>query len=152
MHAIAISGPPPTPTQLTLMILFGLVWLVVSTKLVAMMSGWTKLVPRFRHGATFTGTTWRWQSAKFRRGMRYNNGLTIGASPEGLYLATMPVLSFGHAPLLIPWNEITEQAQNTLFGPVFVLTLGSEERVQMTIRPHLALKIEQAKGQISPVV
>jgi hypothetical protein len=82
---------------------------------------------------------------------RYNNCLTVGASPEGLYLAMMPVFNFGHAPLLIPWTEITEQSQNTIFGPVFLLTLGTEERIPMTIRSKLALKIEQAKRQNFPV-
>ena len=37
----------------------------------------------------FCGESWGWQSARFRGWCSYNNCLTVGANPEGLYLAVM---------------------------------------------------------------
>jgi hypothetical protein len=39
-------------------------------------------------------------------GANYNRVLTLGASQEGLYLASMFLFRFMHPPLLVPWSEI----------------------------------------------
>jgi hypothetical protein len=36
----------------------------------------------------------------------YGNCLTVGASPDGFYLAISPLFRFRHPPLLIPWTEV----------------------------------------------
>lgn len=151
MYVFALAGPPPTPKEMVGIVLLGVFGFVFALHMVAWMAGWKTLAARFRYDAPFVGSMWRWQCAKFRWGSRYNNCLTVGANSEGLYLAMMPVFNFGHAPLLIPWSEITERAKGTLFGPVFILTLGSEEQLPMMIGSALALKIEKAKKQNFPV-
>jgi len=151
MVMLALLKTPPTPTDLVGIGVLLVVSIVFVPQLIAKMSGWKRLAQRFRYDAPFTGTIWKMQCAQFRYGMNYNNCLTVGAGSEGMYLAMIPFFNFGHAPLLIPWSEITEQPKDTFFGPVFVLTLGRAEQVTMKINSKLALKIEQAKKENFPI-
>lgn len=151
MFMLAFLKHPPTPMDTVGIAILLVASIVFVPQLIAKMSGWKLLAQRFRYDAPFVGTVWKMQCAQFHYGMNYNNCLTVGASNEGMYLAMLPLVSFGHAPLLIPWSEITEQGKDTLFGPVFVLTLGRAEQVTMKINSKLALKIEEAKKENFPI-
>jgi hypothetical protein len=39
--------------------------------------------------------------------MSYNNCLTVGSNPEGLYLAVLFLFRVGHPPLFVPWQDIS---------------------------------------------
>jgi len=151
MFLFALLKTPPSPPETVAIIALLVVSFVLVPHFIALMSGWNRLAQRFRADQPFVGTVWKFQCAQFRYGMNYNNCVTVGAGAEGLYLAMLPLARLGHAPLLIPWNEITEQPKDTFFGPVFVLTLGREEQVMMKINSKLALKIEQAKKENFPI-
>src|SRR5579863_8770132 len=84
---------------------FVCLWLLVAS-VVSLLSGWRSLATLYRAQAAFTGSTWRMQSAQMRFLTNYNNVLTIGSSPQGLYLASMFLFRFMHPPLLVPWSEI----------------------------------------------
>ena len=63
-------------------------WLGVGA-IVSLVGGWFSLAKRDRLWTRFNGAKWGGQSAKMRDQMKYNDVLTIGASPQGLYLASM---------------------------------------------------------------
>jgi hypothetical protein len=77
----------------------------------------------------------------------YHNCLTIGGSPEGLYLAIMPLFRFRHPPLLIPWAEITVTRRRILLFEVVQFSLGWELDVPLCVRPKLAAKLVHAAGK-----
>ncbi len=84
--------------------------------------------------------------------MGYNNCLTIGVDPMGLYLATMIVIRLGHPPLLVPWHEISvEKRLHTLLVPTVRLSLGREEQIPFVVSGKLAAQIQAAAGVSWPL-
>ncbi len=75
--------------------------------LIARGGGWSMLAGFYRASGSFLGECWRFQSAQMRWRMGYNNCLTVGSSPEGLYLSMLFLFRAGHPPLFIPWTEIS---------------------------------------------
>jgi hypothetical protein len=119
---------------------------------VAQLSGWSALARRFRTGSAFAGRTWKWNSARLRWMMGYNNCLIIGADATGLYLATMIVIRLGHPPLLVPWHEVSiERRSQTRFVTNVRLSLGREEQIPFVISGKLAAQIQAAAGASWPV-
>ena len=121
--------------------------------LVSRASGWASLTRRFRADGPFPAQTWPMQSGRFRGWCGYNNCLTIGASPQGLYLATLLLVRFFHPPLLIPWKEIEVETGKCFFGQwdTAQLRIGTEERITLRIRGKLVNKIREAAGPAWPL-
>jgi hypothetical protein len=93
--------------NLELIILVILVCWVGISYVIAHIGGWFRLARFYRFSGAFLGERWRFQSAQMRWKVGYNNCLTVGASPEGLYLSVMFILRFGHPPLFVPWSDIS---------------------------------------------
>jgi hypothetical protein len=74
--------------------------------MISFIGGWFSLAKVDRTRLPLDGAKWRMQSGKMRWLTNYNNVLTIGISPEGLYLASIFLFRFMHPPLLVPWSEI----------------------------------------------
>ena len=91
------------------------------------------------------------QSARMRSLMNYNNVLTIGASPEGLYLASMFLFRFMHHPLLILWSEIKVQRVKGWTVEYVIFTLGHELAIPLKIRLSLAEKLRASAGNYWPI-
>ena len=135
----------PAPLLLFLLVFFGF------TFVLSRLSGWSLLARRFRANGPFYGETWSWQSASLRWGCHYNNCLTIGASPEALYVSIMPfyrLVSPFTPPLLVPWQEIEVQTGKAFFGlyDTALLRVGSEQRVSVRIGGKLVNRLRQAAG------
>jgi len=81
------------------------VWVLVLLG-ISSLSGWARLASVYRRTEPFTGNLWKYQSARMRGFMRYNNCLTVGANSGGLYLSTFFLFRPGHPPLFIPWRDI----------------------------------------------
>jgi len=94
-------------------ILWIFMWLLVGA-IISLISGWFSLAKVYRTGSAFDGAKWRMQSGRMRWFVGYNNVLTIGASQQGLYLASMFLFRFMHPPLLVPWSEIKVQKKKGL--------------------------------------
>jgi hypothetical protein len=115
--------------------------------LLSRISGWDLLARRFRANGPFCGEMWNWQSARFRGWFGYNNCLIFGASPEGLYLAMMPLFRiFGHPALLIPWTEIEVEMGRAFFGETVQFRIGTEERVTVKIYGKVVDRVRQGAG------
>ncbi len=60
---------------------------------ISVIGGWFALAKAYCTREPFNGAKWRMQSGQMRWRLNYNNVLTIGASPEGLYLASIFLFS-----------------------------------------------------------
>jgi hypothetical protein len=54
--------------------------------LITRISGWSIFATFYRLSGSFRGECWRFQSGELRWKMGYNNCLTVGVNPAGLYL------------------------------------------------------------------
>jgi hypothetical protein len=116
------------------------------------LSGWAVLARRFGSILPFPNQSWRWKSARMRWGANYNNCLTIGADPAGLYLSPLFFFRIGHPPLFIPWAEISLRGRRKImFIECVEFRLGREEQIPFTIRASLADQIRPAAGASWPV-
>ena len=75
--------------------------------LIARLSGWTTLAAFYRLSGSFSGECWRFRSGELRWKMGYNNCLTVGVNPAGLYLSVFFLFRLGHPDLFIPWADVS---------------------------------------------
>jgi hypothetical protein len=99
----------------------------------------------------FNGAKWRMQSGQMRWLANYNNVLTIGASPEGLYLASMFLFRFMHPPLLVPWSEIKVRRKKGWVFEYVIFTMGHELAIPLRIRVKLAERLRESAGTCWPI-
>ncbi|HEY6250623.1 MAG TPA: hypothetical protein VI685_11735 [Candidatus Angelobacter sp.] len=119
-------------------------WLLLN--LIAAASGWKILAQRFSVQQPFSGPQWKWQSARMRFGMGYNNSLKVGANRAGLFIQPVWVILAGHPPLFIPWSEISFGHAAGWMSNYVRLCLGRSEQIPFTIRPSLADRLRAAAG------
>jgi len=91
------------------------------------------------------------QSGQMRGLANYNNALTLGLSPEGLYLASMFLLRFMHPPLLVPWSEIKVRRKKGWVFKYVIFTMGHELAIPLRIRETLAAKLRESAGSYWPI-
>jgi hypothetical protein len=120
-------------------------------RIAAHLTGWTRLARTFPAGAReMRGDRWSFQSLRLNQWGGYNNCVTIGADPEGLYLVMPWILRQGHEPVFIPWREIARATPQQRFLwrgvtlempklPDLTITVG--ERVAEALRRQYPLKI-----------
>src|SRR5437899_7833997 len=120
-------------------------WIIVGY-VIALAGGWRLLAQRFRIQGDFLGQKWTMQSARMRTLANYNNVLTIGADNTGLFIVPFFLFRAWHAPLYIPWVEITARNKTRLFFRFVELRLGRSEQIPFTINAKLAARIGAAAG------
>lgn len=125
-------------------------WLLIGA-IISFVGGWFSLAKVYRTQVPFNGAKWRMQSGKMRWLMNYNNVLTIGASPQGLYLASMFLFRFLHPPLLVPWSEIKVRRKKGWVFETVTFTMGHELAIPLRIRGTLAVKLRASAGNCWPV-
>jgi hypothetical protein len=126
------------------------IWLLVAA-IVSVVGGWFSLTKLYRARVPFDGTKWRMQSGQMRWLTNYNNVLTLGVSPQGLYLATMFLFRSMHPPLLVPWSEIKVRRKKGWVFEYVIFTLGHELAIPLRIRAKLAAKLRESAGNSWPV-
>jgi hypothetical protein len=129
-------------------IYFLCLWFLVGAT-ISFIGGWLSLAKLYRTRVPFNGAKWRMQSGQMRWLANYNNGLTFGASQEGLYLACM--FLFMHPPLLIPWSEIKVRRKRGWVFEYVIFTMGHELAIPLRIRVKLAAKLRESAGNYWPV-
>jgi hypothetical protein len=118
---------------------------------IGFVGGWFSLARVYRTRVPFDGAKWGMQSGQMRWLANYNNVLTIGVSPQGLYLASMFLFRFMHPPLLVPWSEIKVRRSTGWFFEYVTFTLGHELAIPLRIREKLAAKLRDSAGNCWPV-
>ncbi len=147
------TSPPISPASAIVIVplFFVTIWCTVCFVL-SRVSGWSLLANRFRTDSRFSGRIWGWQSARMRWGCNYNNCLTFGSDPSGLYLSIMFLFRLGSPSLLIPWPEVTVWSRRKfLFFRFVELRLGREEQVPLMMREKLADALRSAAGSGWPI-
>jgi len=139
----------------------GALWIIIPCYAVAVcllvyavisyIGGWTTLAKRFRLRSPFLGEKWSGQSGQMRWIATYGNCLTLGCNDQGLYLATMPLFSFWHPPMLIPWDEINISRTRILFFRYVRFGLGRELDIPLYLRTRLADRLQRAAGNHWPI-
>jgi hypothetical protein len=102
-------------------VLFGGAWLGLSA-LLSVMGGWHSLAQSYPVPNDFALTSadrFRFKSIQMREHtllpVNYSNCVTLGVTVRGLYLTPMFMFRFMHAPVLIPWSEITDWDEGGFF-------------------------------------
>jgi hypothetical protein len=124
---------------------------ILAATFVSRMSGWHDLAARFALQGEFPGERFRFKSARMKRGMNYNNCLTIGVSPVGFSISMPLPFRMSHPALFIPWSEISYRPTKIWGLPMIRFQLGRENPVPCAVREQLANKIKQAAGASWPV-
>jgi hypothetical protein len=127
-------------------------WLLLT--LMATASGWKVLANRFAGEQPFSGSGWKWQSARMRFLTGYNNCLRVGADPAGLSIQPMWGIRTAHSALFIPWREIEIGWREIEIGPAsgwmgrscVRLSLGRAEQISFTVSRSLADRLQAAAG------
>ena len=125
-------------------------WLLVAA-IISFIGGWFSLAKVYRTRVPFSGAKWGRQSGQMRWLANYNNVLTIGVSPQGLYLASMFLFRFMHPPLLVPWSEIKVRRSNGWVFEYVTFTMGHELAIPLRIRKKLAAKLQESTKNCWPV-
>ena len=131
-------------------ILFVLGLLFLLGHLIARLGGWTTLSALYRFQGSFLGTCWRFQSAQMRWLLGYNNCLTIGANPQGLYLSMLFLFRVGHPPLLIPWTDISIHSRAGRFSRSVEFRFVQAPRIPFRVSESFCRKIAEAAGTAWP--
>ena len=125
-------------------------WFLVAAT-ISLIGGWFSLAKVYRTQVPFSGTKWKMQSGQMRWLANYNNVLTLGVSPQGLYLASMFLFRFMHPPLLVPWSEIKVRRKKGWVFETVIFTMGHELAIPLRIREKLASKLRESAGNYWPI-
>ena len=131
-------------------IYFVCLWFLV-TATISFVGGWLSLANPYRTRVPFNGAKWRMQSGQMRWLANYKNVLTLGVSPQGLYLASMFLFRFMHPPLLVPWSEISVRRKKGGVFEYVTFAMGHELATPLRIRGKLAVKLRELAGSYWPV-
>ena len=150
MNLQRLISQHPSVFVLIFPIYFLTLWFLVGA-IISFVGGWFSLAKVYRTEAPFHGAKWSMQSGQMRWLANYNNVLTMGASPQGLYLASTLFIRFMHPPLLIPWSEIKLQRRKGWIFEYVIFTLGHESPIPLRIRGKLAANLREAAGNYWPI-
>lgn len=118
---------------LTFPIIFAGVWFSVLF-LLSRFGGWADMARKFRAVEIPEGLVLRWQSVQLGGWCNYNRVLTFVISEKGFYMAPWKPFSFGHQPLLIPWEEIRNSTPKKLLWIKQVVSeIGSPAIAKMCV-------------------
>jgi len=130
-------------------LLFICFWLALNY-LISFFTGWLALAEIYRATQPFEGERWHFQSAKFRFTSGYKHVLTIGSNKEGLFLSVFFLFRVGHAPLFIPWQDISVRPAKFLWFRMFQFEFRQVPSIKVRLREKLGEKIQAAAGQFWP--
>jgi len=128
--------------------LFVVLW-VATFQLVGRLGGWRELArayPPLGIVGAGTGETFRMRSVQLRRGVNYNNCVTLVAGPSALRLALPRIFGWGHPPIEVPWTELSAEVGRTLWVRVVTLRCARAPSVPVRMRPRLAEALARASG------
>jgi hypothetical protein len=128
---------------------FVVMWVVVCY-LLSIFGGWRMLAERYRStGNVAAAYAWRGQSGTLRLGLYYRGCLTIETSSEGLRLRVFLPIRPGHAPLFIPWPDLSAQPAKGLIRQYVDLSFADVPNVTLRLRHDLGHEILECSGQLA---
>lgn len=131
-------------------VLFVVAWCGICLAL-AHFGGWSALSRWYAQVSGFGGRRFHFRSARFGGWVGYNGALTIGADPVGMHLSVWPIFRVGHAPLFIPWSDVTVALEGQRWLAVVVLTFARSPGTTVRITHSLALRVAgESSGNFQP--
>jgi hypothetical protein len=122
---------------------FAALWLTVTTVL-AVLSGWFRLMARFPNQAMEPLLRIRGQSGSMGLGVSMRGILTLSVCPSGLRVGIMRVFGPFCRDFFIPWDAASVTRKTVLFWPVAKLRFGSPGIGSLTISAHVANRLARA--------
>jgi hypothetical protein len=80
----------------------------------------------------------------------YGGRLTLGTSPDGLYLAMLFLFRVGHPPLFIPGDQVTVTTGRVLAFRFVRFQLGTDDPIPLSIIESLGMKLKREAGHAWP--
>ena len=111
------------------------------------LGGWATLATFYRLSGSFNGECWRFQSGGLRWKMGYNNCLTVGVNPAGLYLSVFFLFRFGHPSLFIPWADVSVATSKRGFLSIYTeFKFRQAPMIPFRVNERLAQRIMESAG------
>ncbi len=118
-------------------------WLTVTTVL-AVLSGWFRLMMRFPNQIAQPLLRIRWQSGWMGLWVSMRGILTLSVCPSGLRVGIMRVFGPFCRDFFVPWDAISVTRKTVFLWPVARLQFGSPAVGSLTIPAHVADKVAGA--------
>lgn len=122
---------------------FAALWLSVTT-ILAVLSGWFRLMARFPNQIAEPLLRVRGQSGSMGLGVSMHGVLTLSVCPLGLRVGIMRVFGPFCRDFFVPWEAISITRKNQLLWPVAKLQFGSPGVGSLTIPAHVANRLARA--------
>jgi hypothetical protein len=116
----------------------------------ARRGGWNRLAASYGSARRRDSLARRWESLTLKpSNVHYRFMVSLRLTVDGLYLRPMFPFSFGHEPLLIPWNDIEIYAVETYPADrLYDLKLTAEPNVQLRVGVAVAQYIRRAADNV----
>lgn len=95
-------------------------------------------------------TTLRFQSLNLRGWAGYNQIVRLEADAHGLHLSMPWFLRLGHAPILLPWTELSASRKRGWFIERVILVTAAEPTISIAISAKLARRLAAARPKDWP--
>jgi hypothetical protein len=122
---------------------FAALWLTVTTVL-AVLSGWFRLMARFPNQTAEPLLRVRGQSGSMGLGVSMRGILTLSVCSLGIRIGIMRVFGPFCRDFFVPWEAISVTRKTVLFWPVAKLQFGSPGVGSLTIPAHVANRLARA--------
>lgn len=122
---------------------FASLWLVVTT-ILAVLSGWFRLMAKFPDQIVEPLLRVRGQSGSMGLGVSMSGILTLAVCPSGLRVGIMRVFGPFCRDFFVPWQDIRVTRKPVLFWPVAKLQFGNPAIGSLTIQAHVADRLARA--------
>jgi hypothetical protein len=122
---------------------FAALWLTVTT-ILAMLSGWFRLMARFPNQTEEPLLRIRWQSGSMGLGVSMRGILTLSVCPSGLRVGIMRVFGPFCRDFFVPWEALSISRKNVLPWQTARLQFGGPGIGSLTIRADLANRLARA--------
>lgn len=120
--------------------------------LLSWSGGWSRLARVYRDEMSelTDGHTWRMQSVSLRGWCGYNNCINIEATAKGLKIAPWFIMRPGHAPLFLPFDEMTSKSRTVLGVRLEQVRMQQEPGISIDFRRTLVDSIREKLGDVWP--
>lgn len=138
---------PPVYVLVQLGILTAVV--LVISQISSLISGWKRLANLYPTSGDPEGEAFHWRSLKLGR-WGYRRCINLAAGRNGLRLSATAPIRFGHAPVFMPWSEITAKAHKGLFFSSIDLHPNKAPELRIRLHRRLAEALLRAGGPAAP--
>jgi hypothetical protein len=122
---------------------FALLWLTVTT-ILAVLSGWFRLMVKFPNQTAEPVLRVRGQSGSMGLGVSMRGVLTLSVCPCGLRVGIMRLFGPLCREFLVPWEDISISRKNSVFWSMAELRFGRPAIGSLTIPQHVANRLARA--------